>query len=76
MFAAGGKHCFHSFEHRGPGLERVLGRLEPLEFDHGFASGFFGSESDFVFVSDKNLAMRLWLSFEKGQPELELVDGG
>lgn len=53
----------------------MLGRLEPLEFDHGFASQFFGSDSDFEFVSDKNLAMGLWLSFEKGQSELELVDG-
>lgn len=35
----------------------MLGRLEPLEFDHGFASGFFGSESDFEFVFDNNLVM-------------------
>lgn len=51
----------------------MLGRLERLEFDHGFGSGF---DLDFEFDFDKSLVVGYWLSWEKGQPELELVHGG
>lgn len=50
----------------------MLGRLDRLEFDHVFGSGF---ESEFEFDFDNSL-VGYWLPWEKKQPELELVREG
>lgn len=68
MHAADDKYCHESLEYRGHELERMLGRLDRLEFDHVFGSGF---EFDF-----DNSFVGYWLPWEKKQPELELVREG